>query len=247
MGSSPSVRRAGFLYHQGDVDNMESWMEDYIAKNTKKRNESKSESKKAFYKLMNNAGLRQVFQDDRKHRSMEPMVKVDWMNRLLSDPFVTNVKLLRGGKYPLAKVEKQKKEVKLDKPLIVGFATLEYSKRRMYHFFYKTMKASFGDDVRLLMTDTDSLVMEIKKNSKFPGTTWQERLVESGGYVDLDMSVYADDHPAIILKRQKGLDPKQFKGVVRKMKDEEPNDPIAEFVALKAKMYSFVTHKASRR
>lgn len=219
----------------------EAWMKSYIDKNTNMRNATKNESERSFFKLMNNSAYGKFLQDDRRHRKVDIIVEEKQMEKALRHPMTTNVKLIRDGRYKLAVVEKRRKKVKLDKPLIVGITILEWSKYRMYDFFYNTMKRVFGADVRLLMTDTDSLVMEIK-GKKRTGLSFQERLVMDGeGYKELDMSVYGDDHPAIKLMRSKGIDPKEFKGIVGKMKDEEPSDPIAEFVALKAKMYSFIT------
>ena len=48
-------------------------------------------------------------------------------------------------------------EVVLDTPRMMGWAVLEYAKMVMFRFHYDVMKPMFGDRLKLLYTDTDSL------------------------------------------------------------------------------------------
>ena len=61
-------------------------------------------------------------------------------------------------------VELRKKIVKLDKPIDDGFNILDLSKLHMYDFHYNIMKPKYGENIQLLMTDTDSFVYQIKTN-----------------------------------------------------------------------------------
>ena len=65
------------------------------------------------------------------------------------------------------KIRKMKNLVKLDKPFYVGVAVLDYSKFKMYNYHYGIFKNLYGDKVKLLMTDTDSLFYEIKTDDVY--------------------------------------------------------------------------------
>jgi len=58
-----------------------------------------------------------------------------------------------------------KTEVTLNKPIQVGQAILDISKYLMFDFHYNTMLPKYGsENLKLLMTDTDSLVYEISSD-----------------------------------------------------------------------------------
>ena len=50
-----------------------------------------------------------------------------------------------------------KREIKLDKPIINGFMILELSKYIMYDFYYNVLKKRYGDKLKLLFTDTEDI------------------------------------------------------------------------------------------
>lgn len=55
-------------------------------------------------------------------------------------------------------------KVTLDRPIFIGAICLEYAKIFMAESFYKVFVPHFGRDrIRVLYTDTDSLIMKIGK------------------------------------------------------------------------------------
>lgn len=59
-------------------------------------------------------------------------------------------------------LEYAKKKTELNSPVFLGAIILERAKYSLYHFWYKVLKSHFGPRVRLLYTDTDSIICHIK-------------------------------------------------------------------------------------
>ena len=111
----------------------------------------------------------------------------------------------------------------MNKSIYEGFSVLELSKLLMYDFHYNYFKEKY--DARLLYTDTDSLVYEIK------------------GVDDIYEKIYSDKHLFDFSNYPKDLkfhDDTNIK-VIGKMKDQMCGRVVSEFVGLKSKMYSLIT------
>ena len=119
-------------------------------------------------------------------------------------------------------VHRIKPVLTLNKPIYLGFTILELRKSLMYEFHHKYIKNKFN--AKLLLTDTDSLVYEIKTKD-----------IYKDFYLDKDLFDFSD-YPL----NSKLFDPvdKKFIG---KMKDEFKGKIISEFVRLKSKMYSLIS------
>jgi len=112
----------------------------------------------------------------------------------------------------------------LDKPIAMGFSILELSKLLMFDFYYNKLKKRYSDKVRLLMTDTDSLVYEVETENL------ERDLFEMREHFDL--SNFPKSHP---------LYDETNKAVVGKFKIETGHHNITEFVGIRSKVYSFLT------
>ena len=102
-------------------------------------------------------------------------------------------------------------------------AILELSNLLMYDFHYNYFKEKYG--ARLLFTDTDSLVYEIKRVDNIYEKIYLDKHV-------FDFSNYPKD--------SKSHDDNNVK-VIGKLKDEMCGKVVDEFVGLKSKMYSLIT------
>lgn len=142
------------------------------------------------------------------------------MRRLLADPAYKSFKIFEGG---LVAIHSTKCKLTLNRPVYTGQAVLDLSKLRMYDFWYNSIKARYGDKAQLCYTDTDSLLYEVETDD-----VYKDMREDSDEY---DFSDYSKDHPNYSLKNKK---------TPGKFKDECNGRPIAEFVALRPKMYSIL-------
>ena len=110
----------------------------------------------------------------------------------------------------------------LNKPIYIGFCILELSKLLMYRFHYNYVLKTFSN-TKLLFTDTDSLIYEIKNSNVYDQCFKDKHLFDFSGYPK--DSIYYDD---------------SNKKMLGKMKDELNSVRIREFVGLKCKMYSLI-------
>ena len=60
--------------------------------------------------------------------------------------------------------------LKANKPVYIGMFILELSKVLMYDIHYDYIKNKYGNNARLLFTDTDSLIYEIKTEDVYYST-----------------------------------------------------------------------------
>ena len=93
-----------------------------------------------------------------------------------------------------------------------------------------TLKINIGNKSKLLFTDTDSLMYEIKTEDVYDGSRSNKEMFDFSNYST--KSKYYDDSNKL---------------VIGKMKDETGGVAIEEFVGTKAKMYSFLVENNEYR
>ena len=77
-------------------------------------------------------------------------------------------------------IHKTKPVLTLNKPIYVGFSILDLSKVLMHEFQYKYIKSK--SDAKLLFTDTDSLVYEIKTEDVYEDFYQDKNLFDFSDY-----------------------------------------------------------------
>ena len=118
-----------------------------------------------------------------------------------------------------------KTRVKMNKPIYLGLSILDISKILMYEFWYDYMKPKYGNDIKLCYMDTDSFVMNIKKEDF-------HKDIANDVEKSFDTSNYEVDRPLPTGKNKK---------VIGLMKDELKGKIITEFITLRPKAYTYLT------
>ena len=130
----------------------------------------------------------------------------------------------------LVGIQNHKEKVLLNKPIYVGMSVLDLSKHLMYDFYYNTLKARYGENVRLLYTDTDSLIVHVQTDDLYKDMSLNADLY--------DTSNYQSDHPLFSTANKK---------IIGKFKDELGGQLLTEFIGIRPKMYSYVGEESGKR
>jgi hypothetical protein len=129
-------------------------------------------------------------------------------------------------------VQRSATTVKLDKAIYCGASILDLSKEHMHRFHYDVMQPRYGAGLRLIMTDTDSLLYSI------PTKDFHVDLLDPALGRYFDTSNLPPNHPAYTEARK--AQPGFFK-------DEMEGKPIREVVALRAKSYATLLEDAKSK
>ena len=96
------------------------------------------------------------------------MTSKEKLLKLASKPTYASSKIFNEN---LVAVHKIKETLTLNRPAYVGMCILDQSKTLMYDFHYNYIKQKYGKRVKLLFTDTDSIIavvhLKYKKSHSF--------------------------------------------------------------------------------
>ena len=155
------------------------------------------------------------------------MKNAERAEKLVTKPNFVDVKIF--DEFLIA-VRMRKTRVVMNKPIYAGMTTLDLSKLLMFNFHYGYVKKKW-DKVSVLYTDTDSLVLEIETEDFFAD-------ISADVKEWFDTNDFPANHPAVVNGLPIVLENKKKIGL---MKDECGGAIMTEFVALKPKLYSFLT------
>jgi hypothetical protein len=199
-----------------------SWLKEWIDLNTNFRKVAKNDFEKDYFKLMNNAVFGKTMENVRDRIEIKTAFDPKYLQKYVSKPNFHSSKVLVDDKMVLMKLNK--KTVQLNKPIYAGFSILELSKYHMYDFHYNTMKPRYNENIELLMTDTDSLVYEIRTEDFYKDMYEMKQ--------HFDMSEYS---------KSNRIYDETNKKVIGKFKDETGDKVIKTFVGVRSKVYAIET------
>jgi hypothetical protein len=197
----------------------EAWMAGYIDRNTEMRKQATTDFHKDLFKLLNNAVFGKSMENVFNYADIRLVTDPEKYQKLVASPLYKESEAFN---HDLVAVAMQRESVCLNKPIYTGFSVLELSKTLMYDFHYSYMGPKYGDNARLLFTDTDSFCYHVQTDD-----IYRDMLKDRD--VMFDTSAYPSDHFLYSVKNKKAI------GL---MKDETNGTPIEEFVGLRSKMYS---------
>ena len=176
---------------------------------------------------MNNSVYGKTMENLRKRIDVRLITDEKKLIKIMSKPTYVSSKILNEN---LVAVHKVKEVLTLNRPAYVGMCILELSKTLMCDFHYNIIKPLYGENAKLLFTDTDSLMYEIATEDVYKDlyNSSKKDLFDNSDY-PVKSEYYFKDNKKVIGKR----------------KDGAAGVPITEFVGLKSKMYSYMKENES--
>ena len=210
--------------HKGIKFIESEWLKPYFDMNTNLRTQAKNNFEKEFYKLMNNSVFGKTMENIRNRVKVKLVNTEEKLKKLVAKPnFKGPPKIFSEN---LVLVHMKKTSLTMNKPVYLGMCILDLSKIIMFDFHYNYIKPKYGNNAKLLFTDTDSLMYEIETEDFY-----KDIIKDVNNR--FDTSDYPENHPS-------GIPTGINKKVLGMMKDEAAGKNIKEFVGLRAKLYSFI-------
>lgn len=171
--------------HRAISFDQRAWLKPYIEFNTRMRQQAQNDFEVSLYKAYNNIvfgyvtckksscslyhrsfyillniyfyfipNFRKTMENIRTRLNFNLVHTKKQLQKLVSKPSFETFSIFNKH---LVGVKNKKVKLLLNKPIYTGMTILDLSKLFMYEFHYDFVKREFGENAKLLMTDTDSL------------------------------------------------------------------------------------------
>ena len=209
------------------------WLQDFMKYTTDKRRGATNDFDKMLYKSVACNVFGKSIENVKRRINVRIVTTPKELRRLVNKPSFQAIRVFDSN---LAAVKLYRTNVKLNKPIAVGYTVLELAKMKMYHFWYEVLLgAAFSDfKISLLMSDTDSFLVHIENDPAKEAASLDA--VFRRHRHEFDMSGFEDGHP---LKNDRN---RQVPG---KLKFQVPKQVCMEAVVLSSKCYSILTDQGS--
>nr|XP_042910853.1 uncharacterized protein LOC122272000 [Parasteatoda tepidariorum] len=204
------------------------WLKPYIDLNTNLRTNATNNFHKDFFKLMNNSIFGKTMENVRRRVDIRLCTSEEQARKLVAKPNFNRRTIFTDK---CMAVHLRKTKIEFLKPIHIGMAILDTSKYLMYDFHYSEIKNDYGENVKLLYSDTDSLIYEITADDIYDDMRKKINLYDTSDYEENNIYKL----------------PLINKKVVGKMKDENKGEIMTEFVGLKSKMYAYKTSNKTEK
>lgn len=204
-------------------------MRGYINLNTVLRNQpDASDFERELYKLLNNSIYGKTLENPLKYSLLHFISTKKQFDKAAAKPGFDGT-VFSQDDFAIAKLKYE--TIKYDKPLYLGATVTELAKWKMFNFYYNVI-CDYFKNPKLLFTDTDSLMIEFESEDIFLDIAMINRIEK----YDCPIDVSTFDKRII----EKYRIPTRNNKVIGAFKSETGSELIAEFVGLRAKMYSYI-------
>ena len=206
------------------------WLHDFMKFTTEKRRNATNQFDKMLYKSVACNVFGKSIENVKQRINVKIVTSATQLRRLVNKPTFQAIRVFDSN---LAAVQLYRQNVKLNKPIAVGYSVLEMAKMKMYDWFYDVLLKGFSDfNVRLLMSDTDSFLVHIENKQETAANSFEAVLHKHRHEFDLS----AVEGP---------LQDQTNKEMPGKMKIQLPKEVCLESVVLSSKCYSILTDRGS--
>ena len=202
---------------------MKSWVDLNTRGRVRAANEG-DQTLKDFFKLMVNACFGKFIENQRTQRDIKIVTTREQALKLLNSPLTTSFTVVNEN---LMIFESIKRKIVINRPILIGVSILELSKMIMYQYYFKVLKEAFTNRIKLLYTDTDSFVVELKTDDLLRDLKTISHTLDTSNF-------QRKGHYLSELFSTKNISKLFY------FKSEVGADEILAFIAIRAKVYTLI-------